>query len=62
MAKNKTPDYVLRAQRNYAKKFEHASCNLPLGTKERIKAVTDESVNVFINRLVLAELERLENQ
>lgn len=60
MAKNKTKEYILRAQRNYRKKFEHASCNFPLGTKERIKAVTSESINVFINRLVEAELKRLE--
>lgn len=58
--KTKTPDYILRAQKNYAAKFEHCSCNFPKGTKERIKKVTDESFNQFMNRLVLAELDRLE--
>lgn len=62
MAQKKTKEYTLRAQRKYAKKFEHASCNLPKGTKERIKSVTSESLNVFINRLIAAELEQLENE
>ena len=62
MAKRKTPEYVLRAQRKYNEKFENAGCKLPLGTKERIRNVTDESINQFINRLVAAELERLESQ
>ena len=62
MAKPKTPSYQRRAIKNYNAKFEHTSVNFPIGTKERIKAVTDESMNQFLNRLVEAELERLENQ
>ena len=62
MAKNKTPDYVLRAKANYRNKFEHINVQLPIGTKERIKELTDDSYSKFCEKLVLAELERLENQ
>lgn len=40
--------------------YERQSVTFPKGTKERIKAVTGESVNGFINRLVNNELEKLE--
>ena len=40
--------------------YERQSVTLPPGTKDRIKAVTGESVNGFVNRLIMAELERLE--
>lgn len=62
MPRYKTPEYTRNAQKRYAEKFEHCSCNLPPGTKDRIKAVTDESINQFINRLVLTEIERLESE
>ena len=38
---------------------EQQTITLPLGTKARIKA-TGESVNAFVNRLIKAELERIE--
>ena len=60
MPRKKTPEYTRRAQENYLKKFDHVTINLPLGTKDKIKALSGESVNAFINRLVLAEIERLE--
>ena len=43
-----------------AKKYDRVSATLPKGTTERIKAL-GLSINGFINDLVLAELERLEN-
>ena len=43
-----------------AKKYDRVSATLPKGTTERIKAL-GLSVNGLINKLVLAELERLEN-
>ena len=42
-----------------AKKYDRVSATLPKGTKKRIDAL-DLSVNGLINRLVIAELERLE--
>jgi len=62
MAKNKTPDYVLRAKANYRNKFDNLAVKLPKGTKDRIKAVTDDSLSSFCEKLILAELDRLENQ
>ena len=43
-----------------AEKYDRVSATLPKGTTERIKAL-GLSVNGLINSLVLAELERLEN-
>lgn len=41
--------------------YDRISVTLPKGTKERIKA-QGESVNGYINKLVLDDLERLEGQ
>lgn len=50
-------------QKKYSKEnYDRYSVALPKGTKERIKKLTDESLNGFIKRLVLAELDRLENK
>ena len=43
-----------------AEKYDRVSATLPKGTIERIKAL-GLTVNGLINDLVLAELERLEN-
>lgn len=43
-----------------AQNYDRVSATLPKGTTERIKAL-GLSINGFINDLVLAELERLEN-
>ena len=40
-------------------KYDRVSVTLPKGTKERIQA-RGETVNGYINRLILADLERLE--
>lgn len=57
---------VERLQRQYKNQneyirnnFDRVSITLPKGTKERIKG-TGESLNGYINRLILADLERLE--
>lgn len=51
----------VKAQNEAAKKnWDTVSCRLPKGTKDRIKAL-GFTVNGFINDLILAELERLEN-
>ena len=50
-----------KRQNEYIKgKYDRVSATLPKGTTERIKAL-GLSVNGLINKLVLAELERLEN-
>lgn len=41
--------------------YDRISVTMPKGTKERITA-TGESVNGFINRVVLLELERIEKE
>lgn len=41
--------------------YERQTVTLPNGTKDRIKAMTNESINGFVNRLIFQELERLEN-
>lgn len=45
-----------------AANYERQTVTLPPGTKERIKAVTDESINGFIKRLIFSELERIEQE
>ena len=42
-------------------KYDRVSVTLPKGTKDRIQA-RGETVNGYINRLILADLERLENK
>ena len=49
-----------KRQNEYIKNsFDRVSVTLPKGTKERITA-TGESVNGFIKRVVLDELQKLE--
>ena len=49
-----------KRQNEYIKNaYDRISVTLPKGTKERIKA-TGESVNGYITRLVLEDLERAE--
>lgn len=51
----------VKAQNESAKgRWDTVSCRLPVGTKKRIEA-QGLSINGLINKLVLAELDRLEN-
>lgn len=46
-----------------ANNYDRINLTIPKGEKERIKAVADknnESVNALINRVVFAEVERIE--
>lgn len=59
---------IERLEKQYKRQNEHikenydrVSITLPKGTKERIKA-TGESINGFIIRSVLADLDRLEGK
>lgn len=59
MGENKTPEYTRKAIDKYLSKLESKTIRFPKGTTERIKA-QGKSVNGFVNNLVIAELERLE--
>ena len=61
MPENKTKDYTRRAIDKYRENKEIISVTLDKGTKDRIKAITDEKPAAFIKRLFLAELARIEN-
>lgn len=58
----KTPEYTRKAIDKYNAKWDRLAVNLPKGTKERIKELTGKSGNAYISALVLADLERLENE
>ena len=54
-------DKMYKRQNKYiAENYDRVSLTLPKGTKQRITS-KGETVNGFINRIVLAELERLES-
>ena len=57
----KVPEYTRRAIEKYNKKFDHATLNLPKGTKDKIKSLTGMSCNAYISQLVIRDLEALEN-
>ena len=58
----KTLEKQYKRQNDYIKNnYDRISVTLPKGTKERIKSLTGESVNAYINTLVVADLERLES-
>lgn len=41
-----------------AANYERQSITLPLGTKDRIKAAGEKSMNAYINKLILEDLDR----
>jgi len=57
---NKTPEYNIRASKTYNAKFDRLTVNTPKGTKERIQAITDEPLSVYVNRLIEEDLQRVE--
>ena len=58
----KTPSYTRDAIKRYESKFDRKAVNLPKGTSERIKQLTGKSCNAYIVGLVMADLERLEEE
>ena len=56
----KTPEYTRRAIANYQSKFDRVNINLEKGLKDRLKALTGESLNACVNRLIKEEIERRE--
>lgn len=51
-----------KAVANYSKTVDRVNCQLPLGTKDRIKALTGKSCNAFIKETVIAELNKIERK
>ena len=43
-----------------AQNYERQTVTMPKGTKDKIKAVTDESINGYINRLIKEDLTKHE--
>jgi len=43
-----------------AQNYERQTVTMPNGTKARIKAVTNESINGYINRLIKEDLQKRE--
>lgn len=60
----KTPDYTIRAVREYQKKFDRLSVLLPIGTKNRIKDILTasgyDSISAFAVSAIMEKLETVE--
>ena len=54
------PEYTKKASRDYNKRHDQIMVNAPLGTKDRIRAVTDKGLSAYIVDLILEDLERRE--
>ena len=46
----------------FMKTVDRVNCQLPLGTKERIKELTGKSCNAFIKEVVVKELDKIERK
>lgn len=49
-----------KAVAKYMDKVDRVNCQFPLGTKDRIKALTGKSCNAFIKEIVVSELDKIE--
>lgn len=58
----KTPDYIKRATKKYINKFDVCQIRVKKGTFDRIHAITDESLNAYITRLIFDDLHRFDNK
>ena len=56
----KTPIYTKRAMDNYRNKFDIIQLRMPKGTREQIERITNESLNIYINRLIQEDLKNKE--
>ena len=59
--KKKTKSSTRAAIKKYNEKFERMTVRMPKGTRERIKSVTNESYNAYVNRLTLEDLKKVRN-
>lgn len=53
--------YNINALDKYQASKDRQTILLPRGTKDRIRLLTGETVNGFVNRLVMEELDRIES-
>lgn len=51
-----------KAVSDFMKTVDRVNCQLPLGTKERIKELTGRSCNAFIKETVVKELDKIERK
>ncbi len=51
-----------KAVADFMKTVDRVNCQLPLGTKERIKGLTGMSCNAFIKETVVKELDKIERK
>ena len=51
-----------KAVADFMKTVDRVNCQLPLGTKERIKVLTGKSCNAFIKEVVVKELDKIERK
>ena len=51
-----------KAVSDFMKTVDRVNCQLPLGTKERIKKLTGKSCNAFIKETVVKELDKIERK
>ena len=58
MPKKKTADYTRKAIEKYQSKFERFTISLPIGSREKINAVTGKSLNQYFNDLFVEDMER----
>ena len=58
MPKKKTADYTRKAIEKYQSNFERFTISLPIGSREKIKAVTGKSLNQYFNDLFVEDMER----
>lgn len=58
MPKKKTAIYTRKAIEKYQSKFERFTISLPIGSREKIKAVTGKSLNQYFNDLFVEDMER----
>lgn len=51
-----------KAVSDFMKTVDRVNCQLPLGTKERIKELTGMSCNAFIKETIVKELDKIERK
>lgn len=57
----KTPEYTRRAVQKYRENKDQINLVLDKGTKARIETLTGEKASAYIKKLVMDDIQRLEN-
>jgi hypothetical protein len=58
----KTPEYTRRAVARYNAKHDRVNILLPLGMRDRVRALGDESLSHLVTRLLTRYLEEAESK